>query len=147
MIILDKILEQRHADNNPIKVAMVGAGFMGRGVALQIVNYTLGMDLVAISNRNMGSARRAYQEAGIEEITTVESLEQLEESIKHKKPAITDNASLLCQAEEIDAIFEVTGSIEFAASIALEAIKKHKHFISMNAELDGTIGPLLKTYV
>lgn len=146
MIILDKILEQRHVDDNPIKVAMVGAGFMGRGVTLQIVKYTLGMDLVAISNRNIGSARRAFQEAGIEEITTVENLEQLEESIKHKKPAITDDAVLLCQAEEIDVIFEVTGSIEFAASIALEAIKNHKHFISMNAELDGTIGPLLKTY-
>lgn len=146
MIILDKILEQRHVDSKPIKVAMVGAGFMGRGVALQIVKYTLGMELVAISNRNIESARRAYKEAGIEEITTVESLGQLEEAIKHKKLAITDDAVLLCQAEEIDAVFEVTGSIEFAASVALEAIKNHKHFISMNAELDGTIGPLLKTY-
>jgi len=146
MIILDKILEQRHSDNNPIKVAMVGAGFMGRGVAMQIVKYTLGMDLVAISNRNIESARRAYQEAGIEEITTVENLGQLEDAINHKEPAITDDAGLLCQAEEIDAIFEVTGSIEFASSIALEAIKNHKHFISMNAELDGTIGPLLKKY-
>ncbi len=146
MIILDKILEQRHSDNNPIKVAMVGAGFMGRGVAMQIVKYTLGMDLVAISNRNIESARRAYQEAGIEEITTVENLGQLEDAINHKEPAITDDAGLLCRAEEIDAIFEVTGSIEFASSIALEAIKNHKHFISMNAELDGTIGPLLKKY-
>lgn len=146
MIILDKILEQRHADGKPIRVAMIGAGFMGRGVALQIIKYTLGMELVAIANRNIKSARRAYQESGLEEIVAVESLGQLEDAIKHQKPAITDEATLLCQAEEIDAIFEVTGSIEFAVSIALEAIKNHKHFISMNAELDGTIGPLLKTY-
>lgn len=146
MIILDKILEQRNVDNKPIKVAMVGAGFMGRGVALQIVKYTLGMDLVAISNRNIESARRAYKEAGIEDIVTVENISQLGDAIKHQKPAITNEAAILCQVEEIDAIFEVTGSIEFAASIALEAIKSHKHFISMNAELDGTIGPLFKTF-
>ena len=51
MIILDKALEQRQKEGNPVRVAMVGAGYMGRGIALQIEKYINGMKLVAISNR------------------------------------------------------------------------------------------------
>ena len=46
MIIVDRALEQREREGNPIRVALVGAGFMGRGIALQIVTATPGMDLV-----------------------------------------------------------------------------------------------------
>jgi predicted homoserine dehydrogenase-like protein len=53
---------------------------------------------------------------------------------------------LLCRAEGIDAIVEVTGAIEFGAQVVLEAIAHKKHVVLMNAELDGTIGPILKVY-
>ena len=33
MIIVDRALQQRERDKNPVRVAMVGAGFMGRGIA------------------------------------------------------------------------------------------------------------------
>lgn len=146
MIIIDKALEKCEHDGKPIKVAMVGAGFMGRGIALQIISSVKGMRLVAISNRNLDGARRAYYEAGVENIQTVETVSQLEKAIYENHYAITNNAMLLCQAENIDAIIEVTGTIEFAAHVVLEAIKNHKHVIMMNAELDGTIGPILKVY-
>jgi predicted homoserine dehydrogenase-like protein len=38
----------------------------------------------------------------------------------------------------------VTGSVEYAAHAVLASIKTGKHVIHMNAELDGTIGPILK---
>lgn len=37
MIILDRALERRERDGNPVRVAMVGAGYMGRGIAFQMV--------------------------------------------------------------------------------------------------------------
>jgi predicted homoserine dehydrogenase-like protein len=40
----------------------------------------------------------------------------------------------------------VTGAIEFGAEVALKAIQHRKHLILMNAEVDGTIGPILKVY-
>ena len=43
MIITDKALEKRHREGNPIRVAMVGAGFMGRGIALQLSTAVPGM--------------------------------------------------------------------------------------------------------
>lgn len=146
MIIIDKALQKRQNEGNPIRVAMVGAGFMGRGIALQICNSVPGMKLVAISNRHREGAMRAYTEAGAKNIKTVETVAQLEEAIRSGTYAVTEDAMLLCQAEGIDAIIEVTGAIEFGAEVVLKAIAHGKHVVIMNAELDGTIGPILKTY-
>lgn len=146
MIIIDKLLEDRAAQGNPIRVGMVGAGFMGRGIARQILRYTPGMELVAIANRHIEGAQRAYSEAGIEEIAAVDQVSKLEEQISKGHYSITDNPLLLCQADNIDAIIEVTGAVEFSAHIAVEAIDNRKHLIAMNAELDGTVGPLLNHY-
>lgn len=145
-MIIDTALKKRQSDNNPVRVAMVGAGFMGRGVALQIVNSTPGMKLVAISNRNLNQARRAYNEANVQDMVVVDKVAQLEDAIAQDRCAITDDAFLLCQAEGIDAIIEVTGAVEFSAQVVFMAIQHGKHVIMMNAELDGTVGPILKVY-
>lgn len=146
MIIIDSALKKRQSDNNPIRVAMVGAGFMGRGVALQIINSTPGMKLVAVSNRSIDQARRAYNEANVQDVAVVETVAQLEDAIAQDRYAITDDAMLLCQAAGIDAIIEVTGAVEFSAQVVFTAIQHGKHVIMMNAELDGTVGPILKVY-
>jgi predicted homoserine dehydrogenase-like protein len=146
MIIIDRALQTRAAAGNPIKVGMIGAGFMGRGIANQIVNSVPGMELVAISNRQIGAAKQAYSEAGIEDIQVVATVSELEDAIANGKYAVTEDAKLLCQAQGIDALIEVTGAVEFGAVIVMEAIANCKHVIMMNAELDGTIGPILKVY-
>ncbi|MHC5741377.1 MAG: NAD(P)H-dependent oxidoreductase [Nostoc sp.] len=146
MIIIDRALQARAAAGNPIKVGMIGAGFMGRGIANQIVNSVPGMELVAISNRQIGAAKQAYSEAGIEDIQVVATVSELEDAIANSKYAVTEDAKLLCRAEGIDALIEVTGAVEFGAQIVMEAIAHRKHVIMMNAELDGTIGPILKVY-
>ncbi|MEH2059498.1 MAG: Gfo/Idh/MocA family oxidoreductase [Nostoc sp.] len=146
MIIIDRALRARAAAGNPIKVGMIGAGFMGRGIANQIVNSVPGMELVAISNRQIDAAKQAYSEAGIEDIQVVATVSELEDAIANGKYAVTEDAKLLCRAEGIDALIEVTGAVEFGAHIVMEAIAHCKHVIMMNAELDGTIGPILKVY-
>jgi predicted homoserine dehydrogenase-like protein len=146
MFIVDTALQARAEAGNPIRVGMIGAGFMGRGIANQIVNSVPGMELVAIFNRSVDGAKRAYTEAGIEEVKVVTTVGELEESIAQGKYAVTDDAMLICQAGGIDAIVEVTGAIDFGAKVVLEAIAHKKHVVLMNAELDGTIGPILKVY-
>ncbi len=148
MIIVDTALRKRAAEHNPVRVAMVGAGAMGIGVANQIVNSVPGMRLVAIANRTLANARRAYSEAGVgaDDIVAVESLPKLNAAIGSGTYAITEDPSLLCLADGVDAILEVTGAIEFGAGITLEAIRGGKHVVSMNAELDATVGPILKRY-
>jgi predicted homoserine dehydrogenase-like protein len=122
---------------------MVGAGFMGRGIALQIIQATRGMELVAIANRTPDNAIGAFREAGADAVR-VEGPADLARAIEHGTPAVAEDAALLCRDERIDAIIEVTGAVAFSAGVVLEAIENGKHVILMNAELDGTVGPILK---
>ncbi|MEO0395518.1 MAG: Gfo/Idh/MocA family oxidoreductase [Cyanobacteria bacterium P01_A01_bin.137] len=146
MIIVDTALKARAEAGNPVRIGMIGAGFMGRGIANQIIHSVPGMELVAVFSRRLDGAKRAYQEAGVEHIQTVSTVAELEDAITNGTPAVTEDASLLCKAENIDALVEVTGTIEFGAQIVLEAINNKKHVVLMNAELDGTVGPMLKVY-
>lgn len=146
MIIVDKALEAREREGRPVRVAMAGAGFMGRGIAFQIIRHVPGMRLVAISNRTVDKAVRAYREAGVDKTVRISDVAALEQAIASGEPAVTDDPLLLCRAEGIDAVIEVTGAVEYAAHIVLGAIRGGKHVILMNAELDGTVGPILKTH-
>jgi predicted homoserine dehydrogenase-like protein len=144
VIIVDRALQERADQGRPVRVAMVGAGFMGRGIANQIVNSVPGMELVAIANRHIDKARRAYEEAGFQEAAAVDEVGALEDAIFRGRPAVTEDALLLCEAEGIEAVIEVTGAVEFGARVILAAINRGKHVVSMNAELDATVGSILK---
>ncbi|MDQ7988868.1 MAG: hypothetical protein REI09_04455 [Candidatus Dactylopiibacterium sp.] len=143
MIIVDTALRKRAAAGHPVRVALVGAGFQGRGIALQILTATPGMKLVAVANRHLDAARRAYTEAGVEPVAC-DSPAALEAALATGRPAITEDALALARADGIDALIEVTGSLEYAAQVVLAAIEAGKHVVQMNAELDGTVGPILR---
>jgi predicted homoserine dehydrogenase-like protein len=146
MIIVDQALRERERSGRPIRVGMIGAGAMGRAITNQIANAVPGMRLVAIANRHRERAARAYAEAGVGDVAIVDSVDELDRAIAAGRPAVTDNPFLLCQAGRIDALIEVTGTIEFAAAVVLEGIARGKDIVLMNAELDATVGPLLKVY-
>lgn len=146
MMLVDTALARRAAQGRPIRIGLVGAGFMARGIALQVALSVPGMRVAAIANRHLDGALRAYAEAGAHEVQAVDSLPALERAISRHQPAVTEDALLLCQAQGIDAIVEVTGTIEHAAHVTLQAIAHGKHVVLMNAELDGTLGPILKTH-
>lgn len=146
MIIVDNALARLQAQNKPIKVGLVGAGFMGRGIALQICKYVTGMELVAIANRTLDKAKLAYSQAGIEESYEVNDAAELDKNILKGMFSVTSDPTVLCKAAGIDAIIEVTGAVEYAAKVTLCAIENKKHVVLMDAELDGTVGPILKVY-
>jgi len=144
MILVDEALRRREAEGTPVRVAMVGAGFMARGIAHQIAVATPGIQLVAIANRRLDVARCAFDSTGYAKPCAIETASAANAAIAAGRPVVTDDPKLLCEADEVDAIVEVTGSINYAADVACHAIRHGKHVILMNAELDGTIGPLLK---
>lgn len=146
MIIVDTELEKREAEGDPVRVALVGAGYMGRGLALQILSAVPGMRLVAISNRTLSEAERAYREAGADACTQVDTVSELEDAVARRQYAVTDDPMLLCEAGGIDAVIEATGVVEFGARVVMRAIEHGKHVVLMNAELDATVGPILKVY-
>lgn len=146
MIIVDQALRKRQSEGRPIRVGLIGAGYMGRGIALQILTAVPGMQLVAVYNRHLADAQRAYTQAGIEHVRVVETPAQLEKAMHDGVCAVTENAFAICRAEGIDAIIEVTGTIDFGAEVILAAVAGGKHVVMMNAELDATLGPILRVY-
>src|SRR5450432_2126351 len=104
MILVDTALAKRHSENNPVKVALVGAGFMGRGILLQIANSVQGMAVVAVYNRNVETAKSAYREAGITDFAVVNDQSTLEDRIARGKYSITEDPMLICRAENIEVV-------------------------------------------
>jgi predicted homoserine dehydrogenase-like protein len=145
MIIVDNALKAREAQGKPIRVGMIGAGFMGRGLINQIAHSVPGERMVAVFNRHIDKAVKAYQYAGQEPVV-VETQSQLEEAIHAGKPAVTDDPFLLTRSEQIDCLVDVTGAVEFGVRVVMDGFKHGKHFVLMNAELDATIGPILQVY-
>ncbi|EFL19794.1 NAD(P)-dependent oxidoreductase [Streptomyces sp. C] len=142
MIIVDAALRRRAEEGRPIRVGMVGAGYMGRGLVRHITTSVPGMRVAAISNRNPDNAERAYREAGLAPVRAGRS-DAVSAAVAAGRPVVTDDAFALIGAEGIDCLVDVTGAVEFGARITVAAIERGLPVVTMNAELDCTVGPLL----
>jgi len=143
-VIVDTALRELEARGNPIRVGMVGAGATGRAIALQLGTPVAGIRLVAISNRTVEHGERAFREAGVTEWSRAGSAPEAEAAISRGTPVLTDDPSVLTACDTIDVMVEVTGTVEAAARVALEAFEHGKHVVLVNAELDSLLGPILK---
>ncbi len=124
MIIVDNKLKELHTLGKPIRVGLVGAGFIARGVAHQLLKYVKGIQLVGIAARTPSKAEKIIQEAGAQDAGVF----------------LTDDPYELTKRDDIDVICEVTGSIEYATNVIIDALNNHKHVVTLNAEVDGTVG-------
>jgi predicted homoserine dehydrogenase-like protein len=146
MIIVDRALQAREEQGKPIRVGMIGAGFMARGLANQIVNSVRGMRMAAIYNRHPQKAFDAYRYAGIEEVASADTQAALDNAVQQGRAVVAEEWMAICRSPEIDVLVEVTGSVEFGAHIILGAFQFGKPVVLMNAEVDATIGPILRVY-
>jgi len=146
MIIVDNALRAREVEGRPIRVALIGAGFMSRGLANHIVHTTPGMRLVGVYNRQAQRAFDLCEYADAGDAIAPTTQEQVDQGIRSGKVVATDNAFFLARSSEIDVLVDVTGSVEFGAQVALEAFKHKKDVVLLNAEIDATIGPILQIY-
>jgi predicted homoserine dehydrogenase-like protein len=145
MFIVDAELEKREQAMRPIRVGLIGAGYIGRGIALQLLRPPAGMRLAAISNRTISKAEDVLRCAGLQDFVRTNSLARLERAIAHGIPAVAEDPLLLCEAGNIDVILDATSDLEFGVHVALRGIQHGKHML-LNAAVDSTVGPILKTY-
>jgi predicted homoserine dehydrogenase-like protein len=143
MIIIDRALKKRADEGRPIQVGLVGVGTMGAGVLNQIVNSVGGMEVAAIASRTVSRIVQECESVGVGEVYEVATLPELNAGIASSALPVTDDAMLLCESDRIDAIIDTTGSVEFGAQLALKAFECGKDLVSMNAELDATVGSIL----
>ncbi|HVO63570.1 MAG TPA: SAF domain-containing protein [Terriglobales bacterium] len=143
-MIVDNALREREATSQPIRVGMVGAGATGRAIAVQLGTPVPGIRLVALANRTPAHGERAFREAGYTEWCCTDSSRDAEAAIVRGLPVLTEDPSVLIGCDVIDLLVEVTGTIEPAARVALDAFDHGKHVVVVNAELDSLVGPILK---
>lgn len=142
MILVDRALREREAAGRPVRVGLVGAGFMGSGIIRQIAHRTPGMEVAAVANRSVDRAERACADVGLVP-AVVDSVDTAEAAAAAGRVAVTDDWTVLTDTPGIDCLVEVTGAVEHAARVVTRAIERGRDVVLMNAELDGTVGPLL----
>lgn len=143
MIIVDTVLAQRAAEGRPVRVALVGAGFMGRGLVNQIVNSVQGMEVVAIAARRPEQGVRAYTEAGLDGVVQADDAAAVDRAVAAGSPVVTPDTTAVTRADLVDVVVDVTGAVELGAHVALDAFAHGKHLVLLNAEVDATVGPEL----
>jgi len=145
MIIVDTALRAREESGTPIRVGMIGAGFMGQGLTNQIENSVPGMRVAAIYGRRPERALANYRYAGREPVVAA-SQPALDAAVRAGQAVVAEDPFLICRSPEIDILIDVTGSVEFGAHVILEAFRHGKSVVLMNAEVDATIGPILRIH-
>jgi len=146
MILVDTALKAREEEGRPIRVGLIGAGFMAQGLTNQIVNSIPGMRMSAVYSRKPERSLHVYNYSGQEDVVSADTQAAFDDAVLRGKPVITEDPFLLARSEHIDVLVDVTGSVELGAHVLLEAFKHGKDVVLMNAELDSTIGPILQTY-
>ncbi len=146
MIIVDKALRAREEQGKPIRVGMIGAGFMGQGLTNQIVNSVPGMRMSVVYNRRPERAFHVYEYSGCKDVVSAGTQSALDEAIRRGKPVVAEDAFMICRSPEVDVVVDVTGSVEFGAQVILEAFQFGKSVVLMNAEVDATLGPILQVH-
>lgn len=122
-------MQKREADNNPIKVGVIGAGQMGYGMIAQISTIP-GMIVTGISDLNLENANKAA------EAFNASSEQQVE---VHTTTDFND----IINDDNVEVIVEATGVTEVGAKVALATLLAKKHLVLLNVEIDITIGSLM----
>ena len=133
-------LKQRAADNNPIRIGLIGAGKFGSMYLAQVPR-TPGVHLVGIADLSPDAARANLMRVGwAHERTQAASFD---DAIKHGHTFIGDDWRALVSHPGIDVIVECTGNPIAAVEHCLLAFEHGKHVVNVTVEADAFCGPLL----
>jgi predicted homoserine dehydrogenase-like protein len=132
--------------DDELRVALVGAGFVGHSLTYQI-NFTPGMKTALIVNRTAANAIDAYRRAGfaVEDIVVSDDPAVLSKAIQAGRPAVTRSVEVMCALDEVEIVMECSGSAAHGAYATRTALEAGLDVVTMNAEADATVGYLLKT--
>jgi predicted homoserine dehydrogenase-like protein len=138
-------LQRLQAKGELIRTAVIGAGFMGRGIIYQLAKMP-GMYPSLVVNRTIENAIQAYELAGFnpKHILVSDDPKALSTAVEEKRPCVTSAPEIAGAVAALQVVIEATGAVELGAREALSCIRNKKHFVSLNAETDGTVGCLLK---
>ena len=133
-------LRQRAANQNPIRVGLIGAGKFGSMYLAQVPK-TPGLHLVAIADLSPDSAKRNLRRVGWTEGQF--SATSMDDALAKGNTYIGDDWQALAVHPSIDVVVECTGHPIAAVDHCLMAIDHGKHVVNVTVEADAFCGPLL----
>ena len=133
-------LQQRAAQNKPVRVVLIGAGKFG-AMYLSQVPRTPGVHLVGIADLSMDNARANLARVGWPEHQA--SALSLDDAFKRGLTYLTQDWQMLVAHPMVDVVVECTGNPIAAVEHCLAAFAHGKHVVNVTVEADAFCGPLL----
>ena len=168
MLGLNEKIKELKKSGRSIKVAVVGVGQMGKGLISHLKNLS-GFEVLGVADKDIEKATSALADINfntgqifkLENIVRTDNLsiddaisssmnlgnrikKKVEYAVNKNKLILTNDISILPAIEKVDAVIDATGYPDVGAFIALSALGRKKHVITLNVESDITIGPILK---
>jgi len=144
---LNDLLREREESGRPIRLALVGAGQMGRGMISQMERMMKGIRAVAVADIAVDRVVKAYEEAGVpaDDLVVTSDVAAADQALQAGKRVATPDASLLSRLSPVEVVVEASGVPEVGARVAFDSILNRKHVVMLNVETDVTVGYLLRS--
>tara|TARA_Y100001934_G_scaffold143851_1_gene172798 strand:- start:2052 stop:3392 length:1341 start_codon:yes stop_codon:yes gene_type:complete len=135
-----RLLEQREAEHQPVRVAVIGCGKFATMYLTQ-ARTTPGIHIIGIADLDPGRARTNLRSAGWPESQSEAT--SLDAAIESGGICLTEDAVSLIGDERIDVVVEATGIPHAGIRHCQAAIRAGHHVVMVNVEADVLAGPLL----
>jgi predicted homoserine dehydrogenase-like protein len=142
MRVLSERLTTLEAEGRPIQIALVGCGHIGTAIINQL-SQMVGMRVAVIAEPAIERARAALHANGVESVDVVDDADQVAAAMGASVTAITADFESAVAAP-VDLVVDATGLPEVGARVALAAFAAGRGLLTMNVELDATVGALLR---
>ena len=136
------LAEIQRVTGRPVRIALVGAGQMGRGFVSQ-VSRVPGMDVVAIADVDATRASQAFIQTGRPNPVTTDDIDQANTAIDSGQVVALGNAEIITGLH-VDVVVEATGIPEVGARVLLANLLAGHDVATLNVETDVTVGLVLK---
>lgn len=134
---------QEHARSlgRNVRVALVGAGQMGRGFGYQVARMP-GLSLAIVVDIDSDRIRSLFDDIGVRDVVISTDPKVLSDAILAGKPAGTTTTEFIAELP-CDIVVEATGIPDIGAQVTYSCLTAKIDVAVLNVEMDVTIGPLL----
>ncbi len=136
-----KLIHDLERLEKPLEVIVCGLGFMGFGF-ISSASKSPYIKIPLIITRRADEAVEYLNKNGIKALA-VASIFEVKELTAHGIIAVSSDITLIKQYKNA-VVLEVSGTVDYGTQIALATINSKKHLITMNPELQATVGHKLK---
>ena len=137
---LARLLQQRAAAGNPVRVGLIGAGKFGSMYLSQIPR-TPGIHLLGIADLNPARAVESLRRVGWKDEQF--AAKNFKQALSNGTTHITDDTDALISNRNIEVVIDATGSPAAGIAHVLACCAHQKHIVMVNVEADALAGPLL----